>query len=269
MSGERRDVTRSRGRGASDAEFLVLQHVGCEPPAAYEDELRARGIGLARVELDVGGQLPDWRRFAGIIAMGGPMGAYEEEKYAWLRAEKELIREAVQGGLPFWGVCLGSQLLAASLGARVYPGDSPEVGIEPVWRTAGSDGDPIFAHAPKKFVALHWHNDTFDLPAGATLLASSKAYRNQAFVWGRAYGLQFHLEVNPELATSWVDVPAYHESLEAIQGEGALPRLVEELKAEAPRTLLLARQLFSHWLEDVVQVERGVKPTRRQTSSSA
>ncbi|MHB1572136.1 MAG: glutamine amidotransferase-related protein, partial [Solirubrobacteraceae bacterium] len=107
--------------------FLVLQHIACEPPAAYEDELRDWGTELHRVMVDAGDPLPDWREFAAIVAMGGPMGAYDDDRLPWLAAEKRLIGDAVRAGAPYWGVCLGAQLLAASLGARVYTGPEPEV----------------------------------------------------------------------------------------------------------------------------------------------
>ena len=144
--------------------------------------------------------LPDWREFAGTIVMGGPMGAYEEEAHPWLVEEKRAIRAAAQADHPVWGVCLGAQLLASALGAAVYPGPEAEVGLLPVELTAAAADDPVFGDAPARFPTLQWHGDTFDLPEGATLLASSPAYRNQAFVFERAYGLQFHLEVSPELA---------------------------------------------------------------------
>ncbi len=108
---------------------LVLQHIACEPPGTYEDVLRERGVELERIELDEGDALPDWREFDAIVAMGGPMSAGDDETLPWLTDEKRLIAEAVEAGTPFWGVCLGVQLLAASLGARVYPGPAPEVGI--------------------------------------------------------------------------------------------------------------------------------------------
>jgi GMP synthase-like glutamine amidotransferase len=235
-------------------ELLVLQHIACEPPAAFEDELRSRGLGLARVELDEGDPLPDWREFDGMIVMGGPMGAYEEDAHPWLRDEKLAIREAAHAGHPVWGVCLGAQLLAAALGAAVYPGPEAEVGLLEVELTAAAAEDPVFRAAPAGFPTLQWHGDTFDLPAGATLLASSPAYRNQAFVFERAYGLQFHLEVSPELAAQWGEVPAYSASLEAIQGPGALDRLVAEVNAHAEATVPLARDLFGRWLEHVVRV---------------
>jgi GMP synthase (glutamine-hydrolysing) len=160
----------------------------------------------------------------------------------------------VRAGVPFWGVCLGSQLLAASLGARVYAGERAEVGVLPVMLTDAAADDPVFAGAPHQFPTLQWHGDTFDLPDGATLLASSSAYANQAFVYNRAYGLQFHLEVSPELAAEWGGVPAYSASLEAIRGPGALDRLVAEVVESADLTLPLARALFGRWLEQIVRV---------------
>jgi GMP synthase-like glutamine amidotransferase len=125
----------------------------------------------------------------------------------------------------------------------------------PVDLTPAAADDPVFHSAPRSFPTLQWHGDTFDLPAGATLLASSPAYRNQAFVFERAYGLQFHLEVSPELASAWGDVPAYSASLEAIRGPGALDRLVEEVSDHAHATVPLARDLFGRWLEHVVRVQ--------------
>jgi GMP synthase-like glutamine amidotransferase len=241
------------------AKLLVLQHIACEPPAAFEDELRSRGLELVRVELDEGDALRDWRDFDGTIVMGGPMGAYEDDAHPWLVEEKRAIRSAALAGHPVWGVCLGAQLLAAALGAAVYPGPEAEVGLLEVELSAAAAGDPVFRHAPPRFPTLQWHGDTFDLPPGATLLASSPTYRNQAFVFERAYGLQFHLEVSPELATQWGEVPAYSASLEAIRGPGALDRLVDEVTEHADATVALAHALFGRWLEHVVRVpERAI-----------
>ena len=237
------------------APFLAVQHIACEPPAAFEDELLARGLELERVELDEGDALPDLREFAGVLVMGGPMGAYEDDAHEWLAGEKAAIREAAEAGHPIWGVCLGAQLLAGALGARVYPGPAPEVGLLPVELTPAAASDPVFERAPTSFPTLQWHGDTFDLPDGATLLASSPAYPNQAFVYKRAYGIQFHLEVTPELAAAWGDVPAYAESLEAIKGAGALDVLVGEVAANAGETIPLARGLFGRWLERVARVQ--------------
>lgn len=232
--------------------LLVLQHIACEPPAAYEDEVRAWDVGLHRIEVDAGEPLPDWRAYAGIIAMGGPMGAYEDARLPWLTAEKRLIAEAVRSGLPFWGVCLGVQLLAASLGARVFPGDRAEVGVLPVELTAQGAADPVFSQLPARFDALQWHGDTFDLPTGAVQLARSDAYEQQAFRFGNAYGLQFHLEVGVALATEWGAVPAYAQSLRALLGDDGLPTLLTALGHHERESLASARRLFAAWLKHVV-----------------
>jgi GMP synthase (glutamine-hydrolysing) len=231
-------------------DVLVLQHIACEPPGVYEDVLNERGATIRRVELDEGDPLPDWRAFDAIVAMGGPMGALDEDQHPWLVDEKRLIADAVRSGLPFWGVCLGVQLLAASLGARVYPGSAPEVGLLPVTLTDEALADPVFAGMHRELLSLQWHGDTFDLPDGAARLAGSPAYPNQAFRFGTvAYGVQFHLEVSPGLAREWADVPAYAESLERMLGPGALDRLLAQLEANADVVLSDGRRLFERWLE--------------------
>ena len=228
---------------------LVLQHISCEPPGAYEDVLRERGATLERVELDEGDPLPDWREFDAIIAMGGPMSVGDDAALPWLSDEKRLIADAVEANRPFWGVCLGVQLLAASLGARVYPGPSPEVGILPVSLTLDGLTDPVFAGLPRDVLTLQWHGDTFDLPHDAVRLAGSPAYPNQAFRVRRAYGVQFHLEVSPQMAREWAEVPEYAESLEHVLGPGALDRLIEQLEEDADSMLGHARRLFERWLD--------------------
>jgi GMP synthase-like glutamine amidotransferase len=228
---------------------LVLQHIACEPPGVYEDVLLERGAELHRVELDEGEPLPDWRGFDAIVAMGGPMSVNDEEALPWLRDERRAIGEAVRAGVPYWGVCLGVQLLAAALGARVYAGPAPEVGLLPVTLTDAALSDPVLAGLPRRLVTLQWHGDTFDLPDGAELLASSPAYPNQAFRIGRAYGLQFHVEVSAELAREWADVPEYAGALERVLGPGALDRLVADLAGRADELAGHARLMFERWLD--------------------
>lgn len=229
---------------------LVLQHIACEPPGVYEDVLRNRGCVLHRVELDEGELLPDWREFDAIVAMGGPMSANDDAELPWLTAEKRAIGDAVRAGLPYFGACLGVQLLAASLGARVFPGPRPEVGVLPVTLTDAASDDPVFRELPGEFLTLQWHGDTFELPDGAVALAESPAYANQAFRWGeRAYGVQFHVEVDVELAREWAAVPSYAEYLDRVLGPGSLPRLIDELEASAAGMGVRARTMFERWLD--------------------
>lgn len=237
---------------APDSTILVLQHAGCEPPGVYEDELRARGVPLHRVLLDAGGPLPDWRDFAGIVAMGGAMGAYEDDRHPWLGPEKRLIAQAVRADKPYWGVCLGAQLLAASLGARVLKGPRPELGVLPVSLTEHAAADPVFAGAPASFLTLQWHGDTYELPDGAVQLARSELFEQQAFAVGRAYALQFHLEVDRELAAEWMDIPAYVAELQELDGPGAPARMLEQVGRAEAESVPLARSLFGAWLESVV-----------------
>ena len=231
-------------------DVLVLQHIACEPPGVYEDVLHQQGAALTRIEVDAGEALPDAREFDAIVAMGGPMSANDDAELPWLRDEKAFVAAAVRAGTPFWGVCLGVQLLAASLGARVYAGDDPEVGVLPVELTDEGRRDPVFSALPPAVPALQWHGDTFDLPEGAVRLAGSDAYPNQAFRFEKAYGVQFHLEVSREMAREWMDVPAYATSLERTIGSEMLLRAVDE---NADEMLAYGRTLFERWLDHVVR----------------
>jgi GMP synthase (glutamine-hydrolysing) len=231
-------------------DVLVLQHIACEPPGVYEDVLLERGARIHRVELDEGEPLPDGREFAAVVAMGGPMSVNDEEELPWIRAEKAFIAETVRAGRPFFGACLGAQLLASSLDAEVVPGPAPEVGLLPVFLTEAAREDPLFAGLPHELLTLQWHGDTFSLPEGAVLLASSPAYPNQAFRFGRsAYAVQFHLELSREMAAEWADVPAYAEALTRVLGPGAETALVDELATHADELRGHGRALFERWLE--------------------
>ncbi|HTZ87583.1 MAG TPA: type 1 glutamine amidotransferase [Solirubrobacteraceae bacterium] len=232
--------------------ILVLQHAGCEPPGVYADELLARGIPFTRVVLSDGEELPDWRAFAGIVAMGGSMSVNDESVYPWLVPEKRLIAEAVAAGHPYWGVCLGAQLLAASLGARVWTGERPELGVLDVQLTPDAASDPVFASAPGAFQTLQWHSETYELPAGAVQLARSASYEQQAFVIDRAYALQFHLEVDSALADEWMREPVFAAEIEREHGGGGPSALLTQVGAAERETVALARGLFARWLVDVV-----------------
>lgn len=141
-----------------------------------------------------------------VIVMGGPMDAWDDAAHPWLAAEARLLAESARAGRLTLGVCLGAQLLARGLGARVYRGTrGPELGLAPIALTAEGARDPLLAGFHGQPV-LHWHFDTFDVPPGATLLASTENYPHQAFRAGaRAWGVQFHVECGAEMRADWAE----------------------------------------------------------------
>ena len=228
---------------------LVLQHIACEHPGVFSEVMEERGVEAVPVELDEGKPLPDWRDFDAVLAMGGPMGAADDAEHPWLARERELVREVVEDGRPFLGVCLGVQVLAASLGAEIRPSEPPEVGLLPVELTEEGRDDPLFDGLEPALVSLQWHGDTFDLPDGSVRLARSGLVPNQAFRAGeRAYGVQFHLEVTPEMAREWAKVPAYRQSLAENLGEEEGAEFLREVERRATELHPPARRLFENWL---------------------
>jgi len=198
---------------ASHDSCTVIRHVEIEDLGYIGESLERAGIRSRYVDAD---SLPAGELGAGgasLIVLGGPMGVYEAERYPFLGAEIELIQAFLAGGRPVLGICLGAQLVAAAAGARVYPGAAgKEIGWAPVQLTDAGLADPLWAGFPERFQTFHWHGDTFDLPAGAELLARTERYV-QAFRLGpTAYGVQFHPEVVPAQLESWIR--AYRLELE-------------------------------------------------------
>ena len=221
----------------------------------YEDVLVERGAVIHRVELDEGQEIPD-RSFDAVVAMGGPMSVNDEDAFPWLQEEKLLIGDAALAGVPFWDACLGVQLLASALGARVYAGTAPEVGLLPVTLTDEGRSDPVIGSLPGEVLTLQWHGDTFDLPEGATLLASSPAYPNQAFRFRNAYGVQFHLEVSKGMADEWARVPEYGAYADRVLGPGSLPRLLGDFAGREGELRGHGRRMFEAWMDATI----GVRP---------
>jgi GMP synthase (glutamine-hydrolysing) len=184
--------------------WTILQHVEWEGPVLIAAEAQARGLHTDIWRLDLGAGLPLTNEVEGLVVMGGPMAAYETDKYPFLAEECSLIAELVRRNRRVLGVCLGAQLLARALGARVFPGQGPEIGFGFVELTAEGKRDALLGPNGPSVPVFHWHGDTFDLPAGATLLASSAEYLHQAFRFGcRAYGLQFHIEPDLNTWSAW------------------------------------------------------------------
>jgi len=192
---------------------LVVQHVGAERAFAIEEALRDAGVAVDTRRMFAGDPLPsEMAGLDGLVVMGGPMSATSDEGFATRSLELALLAGAVASGLPTLGICLGAQLLAMAGGAGVYAGRSgPEVGWGEVVLSPECRSDLLFFDMPNVLTVLHWHGDTFDLPARAVHLAANERYANQAFRLGSAaWGLQFHLEV---------DGPAVEALLDAFGGE--------------------------------------------------
>ena len=186
---------------------IVLQHVACETPGLIGVELERGGVSLDFVRTFAGDPVPrDLGDAAGLLVMGGPMGVYETDRHPHLRDEIGLIERALAARIPVLGVCLGSQLLAAALGARVAPGPRKEIGWFPVTLTDEAADDPLWRGVAREFVGYHWHGDRFDLPDGAVPLASSALTPLQAYRHGpNAYGILFHMEVTVEIVAAMVE----------------------------------------------------------------
>ena len=189
--------------------WAILQHVAHEGPGSIARVLADAAVPFVVTRLDLGEVLPSIDDVGGLVVMGGPMGVHDNDAYPWLAGERALIRAAVDAGRPVLGVCLGAQQLAAAMGAAVTTGPVDEVGPGQVELTADGRRDPVLGPeynglSGTSVPCVHWHRDTFALPGGSVHLAATRAFPHQAFRMGtRAYGLQFHVEVDTDVAEAW------------------------------------------------------------------
>ncbi len=195
--------------------IAIIKNIESEGPGSIENYLIENSIPYKIFEAEEG-QLPSTLEdFTGLIVMGGPMGVYEMDIYPHLKVVSRLIREAINRNLKVLGICLGAQLIAHTLGARVYKGHGEEIGWHDIELTADGLRDPLMIALAKhpsvgdvwrKFKVFHWHGDTFNLPVGAVHLAKSFLYENQAFKYREnVYALQFHIEVTRQLLEEWFE----------------------------------------------------------------
>jgi GMP synthase-like glutamine amidotransferase len=217
---------------------LILKNVYKEGPGTIVDFLRDKKIPFKVVNLEdaecpSAGAAGD---YDALVMMGGPMSVHDAEKYPYLKAEEELIRDFVKRGKRVLGVCLGAQLIARALGARVFKGAEPEVGWYHIQPTAEGRADALFSKLIRgqspHLTVFHWHAETFDIPEGARRLASSELFPNQAFAYGNGvYAFQFHIEVDRRIVYDWMK-DAYPDiySLMA-ETEGIYPTYLETAEA--------------------------------------
>jgi GMP synthase (glutamine-hydrolysing) len=227
---------------------LIIRHVPHEGVAGYRAPIEAAGYRLDRIDVgDPGFASIDLNAPDLLIMMGGPMGVYEQDRYPWIRCQLRRLEGRLAAGLPTLGVCFGAQMIAAALGARVFAGDRKEVGFHPVRVAETASGNPL-VHL-RGVPILHWHGDSFDLPDGAELLASSHVYRHQAFRVGPAIlALQFHAEMGED--------PRFHAWVEqwpeaAIEAGSSPEQLMADHAAHGAKAVAAGRAVIRAWLEEL------------------
>jgi GMP synthase (glutamine-hydrolysing) len=221
---------------------LVVQHEPFEGPGTLGEALSGCELRLARTF--AGDPVPASLAEDGLVVLGGGMGVYEADRHPHLREEMSLLQAAVRDGRPVLGICLGSQLLAAALGASVAKAPRKEIGWFEVDLLPGATDDALFAGAPASFAAFHWHGDAFALPDRAVPLAATAMTPLQAFRAGpRAWGVQFHLETDRQVLEAMLTSGA-----EELRDTGAdASRIRARAAAELPRLRELAVQVFARW----------------------
>ena len=227
---------------------LVIRHEPYEAIAGFRAPIEARGFDI--VEIDVG--TPEFCQIdllapELLVIMGGPMGVYEQDRFPWLSREIVRVCERIAADLPTLGVCLGSQIMAAAMGARVFPGPVRELGFAPIELTADGRGSALSALAG--IPMLHWHGDSFDLPEGTALLASTSLYRHQAFSRGpNILALQFHPEMGvDEDFESWLE-----QGQDFIAGAGTDTISLRSAYVDVgPACAAAGRQMLQHWLAGI------------------
>lgn len=242
------------------ARILVFQHVPYEPLGTLDPLIRARRHRIRYVNFGRDPQAqPSLDGYQGLVVLGGPMNVDQQAQYPHLAVEIACLREALRRDLPVLGICLGAQLLAAAGGAEVRPAGLTEIGWHPVAAASAASDDALFQHWRASEMVFQWHGYTFDLPPEATLLATGEHCQNQAFRLGtRAWGLQFHLEVNAPLARRWVKLPAHQPELANWGPEGGAARIREDSDHYLGRSEELSMQVFGGFLQEIGQVRQRV-----------
>lgn len=228
---------------------LAIRHIAFEDLDSFAGLLAERGYAIRY--LDAGyDDLTALNPLADdlLIVLGGPIGVYEDAAYPFIRTELELLQARLQAGRPTLGICLGCQMIAQALGARVYPGEHREIGWKPLILTEAGRQSALASFADQTPV-LHWHGDTFDLPEGATLLASSDLYPHQAFSWGpHALALQFHIETTARGLERWF---IGHAAQIAATPGLCVPTLRTATANHAVNAEAKGRQGLAAWLDQI------------------
>jgi GMP synthase-like glutamine amidotransferase len=208
---------------------LILKNVAHEGPGTIEDFLLENNVDYKIVEM-YSESLPSTENVDNLIIMGGPMSANDTDTYPYIKKEIELVKDFISKGKKVFGICLGAQIMAKTLGAHVYVGPEPEIGWYDIELQENGIRDPVVSRLgihpgagnfQKNFKVFHWHGETFDIPTGAVRIATSAIYPNQAFKYGsNAYAFQFHIEVRKEMIHEWLQKEPFN--IESIKKETVL-----------------------------------------------
>ena len=232
------------------ARILIFQHVAHEILGTLDPLLRSYGARLRYVnfERDPEAQ-PHAQGYDGLIVLGGPMNVGHVKAHPHLAHEREAIAEAIHLGVPVLGICLGSQLVAAALGAAVYAAPEKEIGWYPVELLPAAKADPVLGPFAETETVFQWHGDTFDLPDGACELVRSASGGTHAFRYGtNVYALQFHLEVDAAMIERWLDVPENREEIRATGGAIDPDRIRREIPEHVERLEFLSERCFGGFI---------------------
>ncbi|MFZ0244955.1 type 1 glutamine amidotransferase [Candidatus Binatus sp.] len=232
------------------AKIYVLQHHPVENLGTIADALEGAALAWQYVRVYDGQPVPAGMKGAGgLIVMGGPMGVDQTDRHPWLRDEMRLIEDAVKLNLPVLGVCLGAQILAVALGAKVDRNpNGKEIGWHPIKLGDSAKDDRLMRDLPETLTPFHWHGDIFDLPPGAALLASSEKTPCQAFRHGdKAYGFQFHFEVTREGVSAMADAFAKELNRENI----AADRMIAQAAEFTASLEKISDTVFSRWASPI------------------
>ncbi len=228
---------------------LALEQYWDDPAGYLGEILQEHGIDCEVIKVyEV--PIPDPSRFDAIFSLGGPQHANAHDKYPYLAQEKEFLRQVVERDIPYLGICLGGQLLASALEAPVTRHHITEIGFYEVQLTDEGKNDPLFQGLPGYQQVIHWHEDTFGLPRGAVRLATSENTVNQAFRFGRrAYGLQYHIEVTPDIFDIWFRCPDFKEKIDGVLGPHSLETIERDWLTRYPIYRSHSRTLFENFLK--------------------
>lgn len=231
---------------------LVFQHIAIEHPGYFRDIMAGRRVDWTTVRLDAGEPIPDLEAFDAMLVMGGPMNVWQDDCYPWLVSEKQAIRRWVRDlGRPYFGICLGHQLLAAALGGEVAPAAHPEAGIVPVHLLPAAGTDRLLGGMPSPIAAMQWHGaEVVRLPGDATPLASTVDCAVQAMRVGEhAYGFQYHPEVTGTTVADWMALPEFAVALVDGTGPGAVEHFVADTDANMAAFHRHAEHIFVRFLD--------------------